>query len=651
MSRFYRNKLPPAPKEAEKDLELVREKLDMAAEQGIPEKSERAKRATEMLTILVMCPDGHKRPIRMTRAEAERRAMAVDVARRSLELIRDHHRTEKGQPVELEHQWKQIYADPSPDMRVISAAQKGKTLWQLVKTFAQLTLGLNVGWIMPNKDKVSELVQGKINPTITNTPLYADLQKSGGGVDSVQMKMFGNATLYVKTAESSKQLTSFSSDCMHVDERDFCNRENLPMYTSRMLWSPFKLTDETSTPTLEGVVGKLGEAGTDNIHAEFLAGDQFRYFSVCEHCGRQQIIDWYNNIVEVQCDESGRIRDFRVRDEHWEGQVPDIRPICVECHHPMDRLRPGFWKSLNPGATMRTYWVEALAIVYGEEIWQLVEKFTKCLGNPSKMQHFHNMDLGRPYAGGMMRFTADLFRECAEDGYRMLERSDGPCTIGIDVNRPWLDVHISRWVGGRQRKVYVAKMEAKEERLIGLFERFNIIGGVIDNQPETNFAIGLQETIMQQTGRWIVRCKYATNPQVNPLVISEAGERTFDPPNLVSLDRTCAIDSLFEDFVMRRLVWFEEWRSALDGMLFEEFHNLVRVFVTDGPKERIDWVGKPDHQLHAAVYDALAGEIFGLATKSQLDYSEMTPIIEQYHHGGSRIRPSIPGEVLGIVRG
>ena len=81
-------------------------------------------------------------------------------------------------------------------------------------------------------------MHGKLNPTIRGTALYEQLVDDAGGHDTVGFKQFGDyGKLYIVTANSENELTSFSADAMHIDERDFCNRQNLPMYTSRMNWS------------------------------------------------------------------------------------------------------------------------------------------------------------------------------------------------------------------------------------------------------------------------------------------------------------------------------------------------------------------------------------------------------------------------------
>lgn len=578
--------------------------------------------------------------IQIQRGELVRRAMAVQVANKIQDLVQNHHINENGRPIKLDPQWKQIYADPAPDMRIIAGAQKGKTLYQMIKAFAQLLLGMSVGWVMPKEGKIHELVNGKLNPTIKNTALYREMHTMSGGNDTMKFKTFGEyGKLYMVTANSQNELTSFSADCMHIDERDFCNKQNIPMYPSRMNFSPYKLTNEISTPTVEGTKVRVGQIGEDNIHSEFLNGDQHRWHSLCPHCGEWQILDWFDNIVNVQHDESGRITTFGVRDPDWtHGTVEDLRTCCSKCDQPFHRGGEGRWIALNPGAKIRTYWVESLATMVGPTMAELLEMFRKALGNPTMMQHFYNMMLGRPYAGGHMRFTEELFEHCVGT-HDMLQRCEGPCTIGIDVNRPWLDIQISVWRDRKQYKVWAGKIQGGEPEVIDMIKRFNCVGGVIDTHPETKFACSLQEKVFEETGCRIIRCKYATGEQANPIVISMAGELKIDPPRLITVDRTCAVDMLYGAMQTRKVEWFRGWRGAADGALIDEFTNPVRrLVVNDAGNERFSWVGKPDHSLHAAVYDQLAGEIMEMAVES--DLSEIGPFITEIMHTSESAAPT-----------
>lgn len=597
----------------------------------------------ETVTISVRGKDGKPVLVKISRAELIRRAMAAEVAKVTVHLANNVHTTEAGRRISLDPQWEEIYADPSTDVRIIAPAQRGKTLYELVKTMAQLSLGMSVGWVMPKWGKVQELVNGKLNGTIKNTPAYQELQDESSGHDTIGFKTFGEfGRLYLVTANSENELTSFSADAMHVDERDFCNRTNLPMYTSRMNASPYRLTDEISTPTVEGTETRLGQPGNDNIHSEWLGGDQQRYYVPCPHCGTWQVLDWFDNVVEVETDETGRVTGFDVRDKGWSpGAAVDLSVCCRSCGRPFDRLARGEWRANRPGRRIRSRWVEALSTSLGPPLEQMLATYTKAIGNPTKMQHFHNMDLGRPFAGGMLRFTRQMFEGCTDQKHWMLGESDGPCTIGIDVNRPWLDVQISRWIGGKQIKVWAGKVRGAEGDIVKLSKRYGVVGGIIDHQPDARYATQVQDDLASE-GIHLVRCKYATTDQARMVVVTEAGENPkLDPPRLITVNKTVAVDSLFETMQTKMVVWFRDWEQAIEGAMLEEFTTPTRkLVVNDAGTERFIWEGKPDHQLHAAVYDMLAGSV--LKMNVERDYGDVIPCVNTITHGGGSIVPPTP---------
>lgn len=600
----------------------------------------RPRRGTEMVTVRI-----GGRTVEIERRELLRRAMGAQVAVRRLELVREHHRNEANRRIMLEPQWEQIYADPAPDIRIVSAAQRGKTLRELIDTMAQLTLGLSVGWVMPKDQKVKELVQGKLNPTIRNTPLYSRLLD--GASDTVHFKSFGSARLYIVTAKSESELTSFSADAMHIDERDLCDRTNLPMYPARMNASPYRLSSEISTPTVDPPRAGNGRYMLDNIASEFLTGDQHRWFVRCGMCGEWQICDFYKNVIEVDRDESGRVLDFKILDPEWSPRSPrDVQLVCAQCREPMDRLGPGEWRAMNPGAMKRSYWVEPLNLEMGPSILTLIDNFEKSINNPMKMQHFHNLDLGRTYAGGLLRFDESVFAKCTGK-HAIQTQSAGPSTIGIDVNRPWLDIQITQHTDTRRIKVFAAKTRDDAESLVRLMKRYGVRFGCIDNDPEARFAHSVQDAC-RAAGIRLVRVKYATSQQSKPIVISEAADSpVFDPPKMITVDRTYVIDALYAAMQGGQIEWFREWREALEGKMFDEFYNSSRIYQPgeDGKRERFLWEGSPDHQMHAAVYDLLAETICGV--RGSMDFEDVLPVTVEGGHRSPDRSSSYDG--IGVV--
>lgn len=605
------------------------------------------------------------RVMQVRRDDLTRLAMGRQLAMRVQWLVFNVHRTDKGKPVDLNRnpQWKQIYADPSPDVVIVASAQVGKSLNGTLRIFAAADLGLETGWVLPTDPKRNEFVHNRIERTIENTPYYKERISSAGGSDSTHEKhyraMDGSVTaMHFATSASPNELIAFSADFMGIDERDRCDRNNLALAPSRMFQSPYRLTYECSTPTTPGYEANYpGEVVPDNIESRLFAGDYQRMHIPCSNCGWMQVPEWYKHFINVKTDDAGRVLSFDVLDKDWSpGSPQDVRPVCEKCSRPFERLtQHGRWIPKKPGAAIRSYWVNRLLSDVGESLSTIIDKYGKALNNPSLMQQIHNMDLGISYAGGFVGFRQELFARCCEpDPYSMLSSYDGEmATAGIDVNVPYFDVQISKWLPNDicpQRKIHVCKVQGLDN-LYALLRRFRVRFAVIDQQPELNLAELIQKEAPTKAGCHVTRAKYSTHGAVEPITISATGENPGDPPLVVTLDRTATIDNLYQTMLNRKVRWFTNFRDVIEGAMMGEMCRPVRTLVIgDGGAERWSWEGKPDHQLHAANYDLIAGRIGGMFL---VRYSGVVILATDYTHRPKQrpLSPGGPPEKVLILRG
>src|SRR5690606_19021911 len=88
--------------------------------------------------------------------------------------------------------------------------------------------------------------------------------------------------------------------------------------------------------------------------------------------------------------------------------------------------------------------------------------------------------------------------------------------------------------------------------------------------------------------------------------------------------------------------WFEEWQEVINGALAEEFSNPVRkLVINDVGTEKFVWEGIPDHQLHAGVYDQIAGTV--LEMDAVKDYSDIGPFMSVLLHSHPPVGPESSG--------
>lgn len=582
-----------------------------------PHKADASDSPAETVRMLIRIK-GVPRWVDLSRKELLRISMAQQVADTVMHLLKTVHRTEKGEKVDLtgSHQWHEIWADACPDLRVMSSAQVGKTFYGIVRQFASAELGLNHGFIMPTDDARNRFVKEKVNPTIEAVSHYMERMRGSTGVGSVRLKKYrhatGEATLFYPGCNSGHDMRSFSADSMNVDEYDHCPRDNLALYPKRMNYSPFALTYETSTPTMAGDSESVpASERADNIHTRVLAGTDKHYKIDCEHCGVVQELEWAKHFVDEDLDSAGRLIGFKVRDPIYDATgARDVHPVCLKCGKPMDRLRKGVWIPNNPGSKISSYTYNRLNSGIGRSMRELLDTYEKAIGNPTLMQIFWNYDIGRPFLNGNVKFTEDLFKRCMIPGFSCPERSDGPASCGIDVNVPFFDVQAAEYPANqtyRQRVTWAGKIQG-EEALIARVRAMGTRFVCVDQQPELNTALRLQAEFIKH-GIWCTLVRYSSHPATKMITVSLAGEREYDPPLQVTVDRTACIDAHYTDMLMGAIGLPCNWSSLQDGRVKNEYLKPVRATVKNLETgiETPSWVGKPDHSVHAGVLNRIAG--------------------------------------------
>lgn len=560
---------------------------------------------------------GEDKWVDVDRKKLLRLHMGRQLAEMIQSMVKTIHRTERSEKVDLDTnpQFQEIYRDPNPDLRTMSSAQVGKTLYGVVRHFAAARLGLNIGYIMPTEDARNRFIKEKINPTIQAVPDYME-RMGAAGLGSVKIKRFRNDTggftnIFYPGCNSAHDMRSFSADAINVDEYDFCPRENLHLYPARMNYSNYALTYETSTPTLPGDPPNVPAAErSDNIHSKVLEGTDKHYHIKCDHCDFEQELEWTKHIVQEDLDSAGRLVDFRIRDPLYEpGKARDVHPVCLRCHKPFSRLKVGRWIAFNPTSQISSYTINRLNSPMGKSIAGLVKTYAEAIGNPTKMQVFYNYDIGRPFAAGNVKFTDELFKRCALEGYHALETCDRPSSAGIDVNVPFFDVQCTDYPEGmscRARVTWAGKIQG-EESLIARIKAMGVRFVCIDQQPELNTATRLQDEFMK-AGIYCTLVRYSSHPASKMITVSKAAEFPHDPPLQVTVDRTGNIDAHYEDMLLRRLGWPANWASLQEGRVRSEYLKPVRQVEKDeNGVEHYGWVGKPDHSLHAGVLNRIAG--------------------------------------------
>lgn len=150
-------------------------------------------------------------------------------------FIRENNiKTETGVPVDFaDHPFLfDIYADRSPYICSMKAAQIGFTTYQIIKSAHEAKNdGIDIIYVLPTADDVKQFSGGKTNRIIDNNPVMQEWTKDK---DSVEQKKWGNSTIYYRGSWTERTALMISAQKLIVDEFDRCKQAIVEQYDSRL---------------------------------------------------------------------------------------------------------------------------------------------------------------------------------------------------------------------------------------------------------------------------------------------------------------------------------------------------------------------------------------------------------------------------------
>ena len=444
----------------------------------------------------------------------------------------------------------------------------------------------NALFMMPTQNQMDDFSQARFDRAIQDSAyLRGRLQPEPPrrkGADSKRLKRLGDGYLYLRGADSRRQIASVDADSVILDEFDQMGEGTLELARKRLTSSAAGRLRIASTP-------RYPEAG---VNALFLQSDQRRYYLPCPACGTAQALAWEDNVDQERA-----------------------LVVCRACRAPMNVLLEGVWRAEAPGNTeIRGYHLSRL---YSPWV-NLPEMIAASQAEtPTALQEFHNSDLGEvfsPPGGGL---SLDEIDRCRRD-YSLEEYAGQPCDMGVDVGaklhvviREHLDdddagAEDARRDGTeRVPRLWFAGTVKEFAKLDALWDRFNVQYCVIDAQPETRAA-------REFAGRHdVVRCAFYTKSAMN-----HGSEGNTDDDLLIHLDRTQALDEMvarFREGSAQLPRTARQLGGRFDGgvgALYRELRAPQRTLEQDAHGNWVArWLehGKADHFAHAEAYCYAAG--------------------------------------------
>jgi hypothetical protein len=538
--------------------------------------------------------------------------MAIKRRDRSLQFALNYHVNTRGEKLEFQNFFYllDVFSDPSPETVIQSAVQTGKSELCVCKHFADLSLGLSVFYVQPKRESRDIFVQNRIDKLIARLekdhehPYTKLSMESVGHSDSVYLKHLGSGTVRYGASQSVTDFKEFPADVLYIDEFDDCEAEGLSMAEDRLQASPYKFKYIIGNPKLPAMEHRV------NLCGLFQDSDAKRLHYECPECGEVCWLDWFKHVVKPVVRE-GVIVNYDLLDDEWNpGLERDLMARCFNCGHWLDRETccVGWIPTGDPNHRVSGWQLSGMAPL-SKDLSELYHKFVKAIPNITAMKTFVNSDLGEGFSGGVgNQVTEGLLAKCVEQ-YEMPTWSRGPCTMGIDVGS-FFDVRISDYVPEedehgriqyRRRRIYVGKVYEKKE-IFRLMRTYRVSVAVIDAFPESRLA----KDIQAEAPAKVWRCQYLPTEGSNTRAIrwADGGDQAGEP--MVFIDRTEAMDTIYGEYVHKRIIEAPDFATVLKGAYFAEMTNPVRTREEESGK--FIWAKCVDHQFHANVYDWLAGQ-------------------------------------------
>lgn len=501
------------------------------------------------------------------------------------------HRTLSGRPLRHIPALADIARDKHPFVVIQKSSQAGISellinlaLWAADSGYAERG---NVLYLMPTQNQMDDFTQGRIDRALQDSAhLRARLQPEPPrrkGADRMRLKLVGDGAIYLRGAESRKQIASVDADIVILDEYDQMDEGVLELARKRLGSSAHPMLRIASTP-------RLPDAG---INAMYLQSDQRLYFIPCPGCDLEQNLTWAKNV-----------------------DLERAEVVCRSCREKMDVLRKGLWVPQAPGNDrVHGYHFSRLYLPWAN-IPDMIEASQAT--TPSALQEFHNNDLGDtfvPPGGGISGDTLDGCRWT----YDLGQYAGQPTDMGIDVGirlhvviRQREDIDKPR--RGREGEVmphvpllwFVGEV-AEFADLDALMKRFNVERCVIDALPETHAA-------SQFAKRFPDRVWLAYYDRHEP----GHERRSHGTPNRYHINRTEALDEMYQRFregvpaLPRNARTLRGPVKEGRGAYYRHLLALTRTLEQDANGNWVSrWVcrGRDDHFAHAELYCMMASKI------------------------------------------
>jgi len=484
------------------------------------------------------------------------------------------------------------------EVAVLKSVQNGISETFIVSHLEEAYNGLTILYVLPKTQTRNTFVQNRVNKVIKQIPFYQQqIKNAPTSADSVVLKFFGNKGGVMKYVDSNSasNFVELPADALYIDEEDMCNQKNLAMAPDRLESSEYKYIRRVGNPSIEGF----------GIDIAFKAGSQNWWNNRCEHCGKYQILDWYENVVREIDKGVFDLLDMRYDLYNLADEPGSVNIYCKHCHKPMDRLSTDAQWVEKYKREKESFQISKLFTPF-TSIRELSTKFAKATENATELQIFHNSDLGLPYSASGAKVTWDMINSSRVNQYFCPEINlDGLVWAGVDVGS-MNNIVVRKMVNGKKRALYIGTSRDEGE-IIRVIRDYGVKCLVIDSLPETRMVERLKNEC-----DIIYSCTFSQ--VVQPSVDKKKKK--------VSVKRTAMLDRIVETFAK------DEYENPINIKDVKDYYDQMcsSTRILDKERNPPDYVWREvgaDHYFLTEGYAEIALEI----ARSKIDFSYLDDIV------------------------
>lgn len=323
-----------------------------------------------------------------------------------------------------------ILADQHPHKVIEKSRQAGGSEISLSEVLWFLCTKPNTKWmyVFPRKQQLEDFSRTRIQEAIDSSDY---LRAKAIDPQNVTLKGFAPSSyLFMRSGWEPDLGEGVDADGVTFDEKDRMNPNVEIAFRESLSSSKYAWKRELSTPTLP-------RQGVDKAFQE---SDQHFWFVKCKKCGKEQILDYPDNMIQLT----------EVQD-HWD-YIPNgsYRFGCSKCKGAVDRMRGRWIPEYPEKVDVRGYRISQLMCpwITADQIMRKKKEF-------KIDQLFMNYVIGRPYQGSGLLVTRGHFNvDPSRREMNMREFDMDWVSVGVD----WGGINWYVILGKKQNRVYILKI-------------------------------------------------------------------------------------------------------------------------------------------------------------------------------------------------